>query len=329
MFLSRISRLASVALVAGVALPMPALQAQPYPAKPITVVVPFAPGGGVDTTARSVTPKLAEILKQSLVVENVAGASGTIGAQRVARAAPDGYTIMFAVASPMNVAPVINPSAVRYDTFKDFTPLATVAVGPFVLIGRTGLPAANTADLIKLVRAQPGKINIGTDGVGTSLHITSELVKQAASLSITHVPYKGGPQVLTDVAGGQMDLGMLPLALAQPFIKDGKVRAYGVTSKARWPGLPDVPALAEHPELKDIDVESWQGFLAPANLPPEITTTLTRAIETAMKDPELVKRLADIANRPLVMSGAKFTEMLQRERQSLQQVVTKAGIKVE
>jgi tripartite-type tricarboxylate transporter receptor subunit TctC len=303
--------------------------AQPYPSKPITVVVPFAPGGGVDTTARAVTPKLAEALKQSLVVENVAGASGTIGAQRVARAAPDGYTIMFAVASPMNVAPVINPSAVRYDTFKDFTPLATVAVGPFVLIGRTGLPAATTAELIKLVRSQPGKINIGTDGVGTSLHITSELVKQAASLNITHVPYKGGPQVLTDVAGGQMDLGMLPLALAQPFIKEGKVKAYGVTSKARWPGLPDVPALAEVPELKDIDVESWQGFLAPANLPPEVTATLTRAIESVMKDPDLVKRLADIANRPLVVGGAKFTELLQRERQSLQQVVSKAGIKVE
>src|SRR5438093_3774720 len=210
-------------------------QAQNFPAKPIAVIVPFAAGGGVDSTARLIMPKLADQLKQPVVIDNVAGAAGTIGTLKAARAPADGYTLLFAVASPINVAPLVAPSAVKYDALKDFTPLASVAVSPFVLIGKTSLPAANTAELIHLARAQPGKLNVGTDGVGTSLHITAELVKQRAGLDIVHVPYKSGPQVLIDVVGGQLDLAVLPLTLAQSFIRDGKVRAYGVTSKGRWP----------------------------------------------------------------------------------------------
>jgi len=316
---------AACALLAGAAL----AQAPLCGGRPTTVVVPFAPGGGVDSTARLVMPKVAEALKHTLVIENVPGAAGTIGTQRVARSQPDGCTLLFAVASPLNVAPLVNPAAVRYDTFKDFTPLATVAVGPFVLIGRPTLQATTAADLVKLAKAQPGKLNFGTDGVGTSLHVTAELLKQRAGLEMVHTPYKSGPQVLTDVAGGQVDLAVLPLTLAQPFIKDGKVRAYGVTTKARWPGMPDVPALAETPELRDIDVESWLGMLAPAGVSPAIIATITRAIDTALKDPEIVRKLGDIATRPMVISGAKFGEYLQRERELVRAVVTKANIKVE
>jgi tripartite-type tricarboxylate transporter receptor subunit TctC len=316
-------------LALAAALAAPPVQAQAWPAKPVTVIVPFAAGGGVDATARLIMPKLAEQLKQPVVIENVAGAAGTIGALRASRAQPDGYTLLFAVASPLNVAPLVAPSAVKYDTFKDFTPLATAAVGPFVLVGRNGLAAATTADLVKLIRAQPGKLNFGTDGVGTSLHVTAELIKQRASLDIVHVPYKSGPQVLTDVAGGQIDLAVLPLTLAQPFIREGKLRAYGVTTKARWAGLPDVPALAETAELRDIDVESWLGLLGPANLPPAVVATLVSAMEQTLKDPEVVRKLGDIANRPLVISGAKFAEYLARERQLVQGVVTRANIKVE
>jgi tripartite-type tricarboxylate transporter receptor subunit TctC len=316
-------------LVLGCVLAAPSVGAQAYPAKPVTVIVPFAAGGGVDSTARLIMPKLAEILKQAVVIENVAGAAGTIGTQRAARAPADGYTLLFAVASPLNVAPLVAPSAVRYDTFKDFTPLATVAVGPFVLIGRPGLPAANTAELVRLARSQPGKLNFGTDGVGTSLHVTMEMIRQRASLDMVHVPYKSGPQVLTDVAGGQVDLAVLPLTLAQPFIREGKVRAYGVTTASRWPGLPDVPALAETPDLKGVDVESWLGLLGPANLPPAVASTLVQALETVVKDPEVVRKLGEIANRPQVISGAKFGEYLARERRLVQDVVTRANIKVE
>jgi tripartite-type tricarboxylate transporter receptor subunit TctC len=296
--------------------------------KPVSVVVPFAAGGGVDSTARLVVPRIAEILQQTMVIENVAGAAGTIGTQRVARAAPDGCTLLFAVASPLNVAPLVAPAAVRYDTAKDFLPISTVAVGPFVLIGRPALPAT-ASELVKLVKSQPGKLNFGTDGVGTSLHVTAELIKQRAGLDMVHVPYKSGPQVLTDVAGGQVDLAVLPLTLAQPFIRDGKVRAYGVTTAQRWPGMPDVPALAETPELKDVNVESWLGLLAPAGLAASPAASLTRAIEQAVKDPEIVRKLGDIANRPLAITGAAFGDYLARERKLLQDVVTRGGIKTD
>ena len=326
---SRRTLLKSFALGWACALAAPAAMAQAYPSRPITVIVPFAAGGGVDATARLIIPRLADALKQPVVIENVAGAAGTIGALKAARAPADGYTLLFAVASPLNVAPLVAPSAVKYDTFKDFTPLATAAVGPFVLIGRNGLQAANTAELVRLARSQPGKLNFGTDGVGTSLHITAELIKQRAGLDMVHVPYKSGPQVLTDVAGGQVDLAVLPLTLAQPFIREGKVRAYGVTTKSRWPGLPDTPSLSETAELKDIDVESWLGLLGPANLSPAVTAALISAVETALKDPEIIRKLGDIATRPLVISGPKFSEYLARERQLVQGVVTRANIKAE
>jgi tripartite-type tricarboxylate transporter receptor subunit TctC len=319
----------SLACTGALSFAVVSAHAQPYPSKPVTVIVPFGAGGGVDSTARLIMPKLAEALKQPVVIENVPGAAGTIGTQRVARAAADGYTLLFAVASPLNVAPLVAPSAVKYDTFKDFVPLATAAVGPFALVGRPGLGANNVAELLKLAKAQPGKLTFGTDGVGTSLHVTAEMINQQAGVEMLHVPYKSGPQVLTDVAGGQIDLAVLPLTLAQPFIREGKVRAYGVTSKARWPGLPDVPAIAETPELKAIDVESWLGLLGPAGLSADTQATLIKAMEQTMKDPEIVRKLGDIANRPLVISGAKFGEYLGRERQLVQGVVTKANIKAE
>lgn len=321
----------AAALAASLALGLgaPAAIAQSYPSKPITLIVPFAAGGGVDATARLVNTKLGEVLRQSVVIDNVAGAAGTIGTQKAARAAADGYTLLFAVASPLNVAPLVAPSAVRYDTFKDFTPIATIGVSPFVLIGKSSLPAANMAELIALAKKEPGKLNFGTDGVGTSLHVTAELIKQRAAMDIVHVPYKSGPQVLTDVAGGQLDLAVLPLSLAQPFIKDGKVKAFGVTSKQRAAIAPNVPALAETAALKDFEVDSWLGILAPAGVPAPVAQQLMQAVETTMKDPEVVRRLGEIAVRPLVMTGPAFADYLARERRTVQDVVTKANIKAE
>ena len=307
----------------------PAAIAQSYPAKPITLIVPFAAGGGVDATARLVNTKLGEVLKQSVVIDNVAGAAGTIGTQKAARAPADGYTLLFAVASPLNVAPLVAPAAVRYDTFKDFAPIATVGVSPFVLIGKSSLPAANMAELIQLAKKEPGKLNFGTDGVGTSLHVTAELIKQRAAMDIVHVPYKSGPQVLTDVAGGQLDLAVLPLSLAQPFIKDGKVKAFGVTSKQRAAIAPNVPALAETAALKDFEVDSWLGILAPAGVPAPVAQQLMQAVEATMKDPEVVRRLGEIAVRPVVMTGPAFADYLAKERRTVQDVVTKANIKAE
>ncbi|WP_076997590.1 tripartite tricarboxylate transporter substrate binding protein [Variovorax sp. KK3] len=300
-----------------------------YPTKPITLIVPFAAGGGVDATARLLTAKLGELLKQPVVIENVAGAAGTIGTQKAARSPADGYTMLFAVASPLNVAPLVAPAAVRYDSFKDFVPVATIGTSPFVLIGKTALPANTTADLIKLAKSQPGKLNFGTDGVGTSLHVTAELFKQRAGLDLVHVPYKSGPQVLTDVAGGQVDLAVLPLSLAQPFIKDGKVRAFGVTSLARSPNAPTIPALSESAELKGLEMDAWLGVLAPANTPPAVTAAWVAALDATLKDPEIARKLGDIAVKPQLIAGPAFGEYLAKERKAIAGVVQTAGIKTE
>ena len=207
-----------MSVLMAAALPASAL-AQAWPDKPVTVVVPFGAGGGVDAAARIVMPKLAERLGQQVVIDNVPGASGTIGTQRVAKAKADGTTLLFAVASPINVAPLVAPASVRYDALKDLAPIAPVAVSPFVLVGKPGLPAANTAELLALARKQPGKLTYGTDGFGTSLHVTAAMITATAGVDILHVPYKSGPQVLTDVAGGQVDLGVLPVALVQGMFK--------------------------------------------------------------------------------------------------------------
>jgi tripartite-type tricarboxylate transporter receptor subunit TctC len=198
-----------------------------------------------------------------------------------------------------------------------------------VLIGNNKLPAANTGELIRLARSQPGKLSYGTDGVGTSLHITAELIKQRAGLDILHVPYKSGPQVLTELAGGQLDLAVLPLTLAQPFIKDGKVRAYGVTSKGRWPTMPDVPSLSETADLKDLEMESWLGLLAPAGLTAANADVLVKGLAAVLKDPEIVRKLGDISTKPMLISGAQFKDYLAQERQLIGGVVTRANIKAE
>ena len=300
-----------------------------YPAAPITVIVPFAAGGSVDVAARIVLPKLSERLKQAVVIENAPGAAGTIGTQRAIRARPDGYTLLFAVASPITVAPQVAPATVRYDALRELAPIAPVGVAPFVLIGKPGLAAASTADLVKLAKSQPGKLSYGTDGVGTSMHVSMELVKLNAKIDVLHVPYKSGPQVLTELAGNQIDLAVLPVSLAQAFIKDGKVKAYGVTSSQRWSSLPGVPSLSETADLKDMHIESWFGLLAPALVEPAIRERLAREIAAILADPDVIKKMDDAGLKPMSLTPAQFGAYLAREKQMLGAVISAAGIKAE
>ncbi|MFO1220133.1 MAG: tripartite tricarboxylate transporter substrate binding protein [Burkholderiaceae bacterium] len=313
---------------AAAVLPAAAAAQAGWPDKPVTVVVPFGAGGGVDAAARVVLPKLAERLGQQVVIDNVPGASGTIGTQRVARARADGYTLLFAVASPINVAPLVSPSAVRYDAVKELLPITPVAVSPFVLIGRRELPAT-TAELLQAARGQPGKITYGTDGMGTSLHLTAAMIAQQASVNIVHVPYKSGPQALTDVAGGTVDLAVLPVALVQGMVKDGKVRAYGVTSRQRSDALPGVPSLSETRELAALDVESWMGLLGPAGLDAAVVERIVKDVAAVLADPEVVKQLASGGMKPMQMSPADFAVYLAKERKTLAATVTAAQIKIE
>jgi tripartite-type tricarboxylate transporter receptor subunit TctC len=300
-----------------------------WPDKPITVVVPFGAGGGVDAGARIVMPRLAERLGQQIVIENLPGASGTIGTQRVARAKPDGLTLLFAVASPINVAPLVSPGAVRYDAQKDLVPVATVAVSPFVLVGRRDLPAKDTAELVALARSQPGKLTYGTDGMGTSLHLTATMIALQAGLNMVHVPYKSGPQALTDVAGGTVDLAVLPVALVQGMVKENKVRAYGVTTRQRTDALPGTPSLADTRDLAGLDVESWMGLLAPAGIDPAVTARISKEVAAVLTDPEVIRQLALGGMKPMQMTPADFAAYLARERKSLAATVSAGNIKVE
>jgi tripartite-type tricarboxylate transporter receptor subunit TctC len=300
-----------------------------YPTMPITVVVPFAAGGGVDVAARIVMPKLGERLKQNIVIENTVGASGTIATQRVIRAKPDGYTMLFGVASPVTVAPLVSPSIYKYDGLKELTPVASVAAAPFVLIGRPTLAAQDTAELIKLISSQPGKLNYGTDGVGTSLHVTAEMIKHMAGLDIVHVPYKSGPQVLTELAGGQIDLAVLPIGLAQNFIRDNKVKAYGVTGRQRWQGLPSVPSLSETAELKGLDVDSWLGLLAPAGMDHAIVDRISKELAVVLAEPDMVRKLADAGLKPMLMAPEQFANYLAKEKQDLAAVISSAKIRMD
>ena len=300
----------------------------PWPSGPVTVVVPFPAGGSVDVAARIVLPRLAEKLQQPFVIENTAGAAGTIGTQRTVRAKPDGQTLLFAVASPISVAPLVSPGTVKYDALKDLVPISPVAVSPFVLVGKPALVARTTAELLTLIRQEPGKLNYGTDGVGTSMHVTAELIKQSAKLDLLHVPYKAGPQVLTELAGNQIELAVLPVTLAQPFIKDGKVRAYGVSSRQRWASLPDVPALAETADLKNVEIESWYGLLAPAQVDRAIVERLATEVAAVLAEPEIQRKLADAGLKPFSLTPTQFAAYLAKEKQALAPVIAAAGIKL-
>lgn len=316
-------------LVVVGALAAGAAAAQPYPNRHVTVIVPFAAGGSVDATARLILPKLAERLKQPVIVENVPGAAGTVGTQRAVSAAPDGYTLLFAVASPITIAKLVSPSTVRYDALKDLTPIAPVGISPFALVGKPGLAASSTAELIRLARSQPGKLSYGTDGVGTSMHLVTELIKRRAGLDILHVPYKLGTQVITDVAGNQLDLAVMPLTLVHSPIKSGKLKGFGVTSKQRWPTAPEIPSLAEAAELKDFDVVSWYGLLAPAAVSTAIVERLAKEMVAVLADAEIAKRMGDLGLLPAKMTQAEFAAYLRKERQEFAAIVSAANIKAE
>jgi tripartite-type tricarboxylate transporter receptor subunit TctC len=304
-------------------------RAQSYPSKPVTVVVPFAAGGSVDATARFIMPKLSERLKQPVVIDNVPGAAGTIGTARAVRAAPDGYTLLFAVASPVTLAKLVTPATVKYDALKDLVPLAMVGTSPFVLVGRPGLPVTTAHDLVALIRSKPGELHYGTDGVGTSMHLTGELLKQRAGLRFEHVPYKAGPQVLSDLIGNQIDLAVLPLGLVHSSLKGGKLKAFGVTSKDRWPTAPEIPPLAELPEFKGLDVVSWYGLFVPAGTDRAIVDRLVGEMKGVLEDPEVVKKMSDVALIPSRASPAQFADHLRKEQQELAAVVKAGDIKAE
>lgn len=303
--------------------------AQEWPTKPITMIVPFTPGGNVDFAARLVAEKLRASLKQSVIVENVAGAGGVVGVTRTVNAAPDGYTIVMGADSPISIAHLITPQTVPYNGLKDLAAVALVNSGPMMIVGKPGLPANTFAELVSLAKAQPGKLNYGTSGVGTILHLAMERVKQQAGIDVVHVPYKGGAPIMTDLLGNQIDLAMLVTVSTVPNVKAGKIKGYAVTSKERLPSTPDVPALAEMPGLKDFDMEVWLGIFAPAKTPAAIVERLNREINAATSSPDVRAKFEETGARSGNLSAAQFRAFLEREQANYERIVRAANIKVD
>ncbi|MDB5945695.1 MAG: tripartite tricarboxylate transporter substrate binding protein [Ramlibacter sp.] len=296
-------------------------------ARPITVIVPFSAGGSVDVSARLVAQRLAERLKQSVVVENVTGAGGTIGVAKAAAAAPDGYTLVMGADSPMAIAKLINPVAVRYDTLKDLAPVGLVNTAPMVLVARPGLPANNLADVIRLARAQPGKLSYATSGIGTVLHLAMELVKDQAKVFITHVPYRGGAQIVSDVVGNQVDLAMLVSVTATPNVLAKKMKAIAVTGDKRLPTLPDVPTVSETPGFKDYAVVAWTGLFAPAHTPPAVVERLNRELDEVLRSEEMRAKMQEQGAVGGSGTPADFARFVAREQERYARVVKAANIR--
>lgn len=306
----------------------PAL-AQGWPTRPITLVVPFAPGGNVDSVARILAPELSRRLEQNVVIENAPGAGGTIGMERVARAAPDGHTLVVAVESTLAIAPFVTPSAVRYDPRRDFAPVAMLATLPLSLVGRPDLPADGLPALIELARRNPNGLTYGTSGTGTSLHLLGEIVAGRTGARLEHVPYRVAAQIPTDLMGGRLDLAVLAVTLTAPLVREGRVKGYAVSSAAPHPAMPSVPPLASLPAMAGFEMEVWQGVFAPARTDRAVVERLAAEIAMAMGETEQQRRLEGIGMSGSALALEGLGRLVESEIERYQAVVRAAGIRLD
>jgi tripartite-type tricarboxylate transporter receptor subunit TctC len=252
-----------------------------------------------------------------------------IGTQRAARAAPDGYTLLFSVESTIVIAKLVSPNLVQYDSARDFQPISMVGSSPLILLGKKDFPATTTADLIKLLKAQPGKYNYASSGVGTSLHVAGEMINAEGKVAMVHVPYKTGAQIPTDLMGNQIDLAVLPLVMALPNVRAGNIKAFGVTEPERSPIAPEIPSLAEHPDLKNVSVTVWFGLFAPAKTDSAIIGKLHETLVSVVKEPAVVEKLNSFGLRVVGNSPKEFSDFLAAETAKFSALVKAANIKAE
>ena len=299
---------------------------QTYPVKPLRIVVPFAPGGSTDIFARLVAEKLSASLAQPVVVENRAGASGNIGGEAVAKAAPDGYTVLMATTGVM----AINHALFRglpYDAAKDLEPVVFIASITNVLAVPLDLPAKSVAELVALAKKEPGKLTFASSGAGSSTHLSAELLKSMAEIDVLHVPFKGSGQALIDVVAGRVSMIIDNMPSALPHIKGGKLRALGVTGSKRSGALPEVPTIAEA-GVAGYESLSWSGFAAPAGTPREVVQRLNRETALILLAPEMRQKLAEQGADAVGGSPESFAEHARREREKWARLVRERGIAV-
>ncbi|WP_291589132.1 Bug family tripartite tricarboxylate transporter substrate binding protein [Comamonas sp. UBA7528] len=317
----------SLLLISATAFALPAMaQSGDYPSKPITIVVPFSAGGGVDAMARLVAEKLRVSLKQSVLVDNKPGASGMVGAALVSKAAGDGYTLLLGSAGETSINPLVYKARMQYQPERDLVPIALVSRVPNVLVATPSFHANSIAELAAYAAKNPGKVTYATSGVGNPQHLNGELLQSILNVKMQHVPYKGATGQLVDVASGAVNLTFVSYAGAAPFLKGGRVKALAVTSAKRTSFAPDIPAIAETPAAKAYDLENWFGVFAPAKTPAAIQNKLNEAIAVALKDHDLVKRLREQGGEPEPMTQAQFREFIGRETAKYARIVEAANI---
>ena len=314
-----------LALLALAAVPLTAL-GQPYPSKPIRLLVPFTPGGSQDVIGRLLAQKVSESTGQSVVVENKPGAGGLIATQEDARAAPDGYTLLLSTGAQMAIEPALNPKA-GYDPLKDFVHVIHLGDAPLVLLAVPSLPVTGVKDLVAMSKAKPGSINTASTGNGTYTHLTLELFKAASGADLTHVPYKGAAPAFNDLMGGQVQTMFTTTASAQPYTSSQKLRALAVTSPKRSPMMADVPTFAE--AGVPIDVSVWIGIAAPAATPPAVVERINAEFNKALSAPDVRAKLAALGVDPVGGTTADMTQYVRSDAERWAKIVRQANIKVE
>ena len=305
----------------------PALHAAEFPAKPIRIVVGGATGGGVDITARIIANKLSESLKQQCVVENRAGASGNIASETVAKAAPDGYTMLMGTIAPLAINPSLYAS-LPFDPVRDFAPISRAADSTNVLVIHPSLPAKSVKELIAIARAQPGQLLFGSAQTGSAGHLAGELFNTAAKVKTVHVPYKGGAPAMIDLMSGQLQMIFATVITAMPQIKSGRIRPLAVTTAKRSALLPDVPTMDEA-GLRGFEVNNWYGLVAPAKTPPEVVRLLNREIVAVLKQPDVRDIMLKQGLDPAPSTPEEFGAYIRSEIAKWRKVVQASGAKAD
>jgi tripartite-type tricarboxylate transporter receptor subunit TctC len=302
------------------------VMAQPYPSKPVRMVITYPPGGNTDLVGRAMAAKLSEQVGQQVVVDNRGGAGGVLGTMITAQAAPDGYTIMLGTSAGMVVNPLLQ-SKLPYDAMKDFAPVSNVIILPQLLVANPQLPAKTMKDLVALAKAKPGWLSAGSSGVGTPNHLGTELLKALANVNILHVPYKGGAQALTDVMGGQIHMAFSSVPAMIPHLKAGRLIALGVGSAKRTPALPNVPAIGEI--VPGYEYSTWYGIFAPARTPQPIVARLNSEIVKALAAPEIHQRFVANGGEPAPSTPDELRRYMIEESARWAKTIKLAGIRIE
>ncbi len=301
--------------------------AQTYPTKPVRLVVPFAAGGGTDLVGRTIATRLTEALGQTFVVENRGGAGGVIGADMVARSAPDGYTLMMGSPGSMTINPNLT-TKMPYDTLRDFAPVSLATISPFVLTVHPSLPVRNLKEFIAFARTQPGRLNYGTSGNGSVAHLSTEYFKTLTKTDFVHAPYKGSSLALTDTLAGQLQVLFDNLPVVQPHVRTGKLRLMGVGTQQRSALIPQAPTISEA-GVPGFEASTAFGVLAPARTPPEIVNRLSQEIQRGLHSTEIKERLASQGLEAVGSTPQQYEAHMRAELAKYARIVKSAGIRIE